>query len=214
MGRYKVYYLYSTEIGSDLVHMRYIGQTKQTLKTRLQKHIAVSLRSNTNIHVQNWIKSTYLRGFEVKIGLLVDNAIKNIDEIVQIAKYKELGCFLTNKTKGGEGGSGPKSEETKNKIRIKLTGVKHPKERCIKNSEANKGRIPWNKGKKGHQVAWNKGLTKETDDRVKKYINCQIGRPKTKEAIKKQSETMIKKYKNGYVHPRKINKQVKLEELC
>lgn len=28
---------------------------------------------------------------------------------------------------------------------------------------------PWNKGKKGVQVAWNKGLTKETDDRVKKY---------------------------------------------
>ncbi len=30
-------------------------------------------------------------------------------------------------------------------------------------------RIPWNKGKKGLQVAWNKGLTKETDERVKKY---------------------------------------------
>jgi hypothetical protein len=29
-------------------------------------------------------------------------------------------------------------------------------------------RIPWNKGKKGLQVAWNKGLTKE-DPRVKKY---------------------------------------------
>jgi hypothetical protein len=29
---------------------------------------------------------------------------------------------------------------------------------------------PWNKGKKGVQVPWNKGLTKETDERVKKYI--------------------------------------------
>ena len=27
---------------------------------------------------------------------------------------------------------------------------------------------PWNKGKKGVQVGWNKGLTKETDERVKK----------------------------------------------
>jgi len=27
----------------------------------------------------------------------------------------------------------------------------------------------WNKGKKGVQVAWNKGLTKETDDRVLQY---------------------------------------------
>lgn len=29
---------------------------------------------------------------------------------------------------------------------------------------------PWNKGKKGVQVAWNKGLTKDTDERVAKYI--------------------------------------------
>ena len=32
-------------------------------------------------------------------------------------------------------------------------------------------RIPWNKGKKGLQVAWNKGLTKETDSRVRKYAS-------------------------------------------
>lgn len=31
-----------------------------------------------------------------------------------------------------------------------------------------KGNIPWNKGKKGVQVPWTKGLTKETDNRVKK----------------------------------------------
>ena len=36
-------------------------------------------------------------------------------------------------------------------------------------SRGQKGRILWNKGKKGLQVAWNKGLTKETDQRVKKY---------------------------------------------
>lgn len=36
-----------------------------------------------------------------------------------------------------------------------------------------KKRIPWNKGKKGVMVAWNKGLTKETDDRVKKYGKTQ-----------------------------------------
>jgi hypothetical protein len=33
----------------------------------------------------------------------------------------------------------------------------------------NTGHIPWNKGRRGLQIAWNKGLTKETDDRVKKY---------------------------------------------
>jgi len=34
-------------------------------------------------------------------------------------------------------------------------------------SEAHLGQVSWNKGKKGLQVAWNKGLTKETDLRVK-----------------------------------------------
>ena len=34
---------------------------------------------------------------------------------------------------------------------------------------------PWNKGTKGLQVAWNKGLTKETNESVKKYVDAQIG---------------------------------------
>jgi len=38
-------------------------------------------------------------------------------------------------------------------------------------SISNKGKPTWNKGLKGFQVAWNKGLTKETDERVKKYTN-------------------------------------------
>lgn len=45
---------------------------------------------------------------------------------------------------------------------------------------------PWNKGKRGVTVvpsrkgcsAWNKRLTKETDERVKKHAEGQIGRPK------------------------------------
>jgi group I intron endonuclease len=47
-----------------------------------------------------------------------------------------------------------------------------------KNSKSNKGRVPWNKNKKGTgfgapgRIPWNKGLTKETDERVKNnYTN-------------------------------------------
>lgn len=36
-------------------------------------------------------------------------------------------------------------------------------------SEWQIGKEPWNKGVKGAQVSWNKGLTKETDERVRKY---------------------------------------------
>jgi len=32
-----------------------------------------------------------------------------------------------------------------------------------------KGNIPWHKGKKTGLKPWNYGLTKETDERVKKY---------------------------------------------
>lgn len=39
------------------------------------------------------------------------------------------------------------------------------------------GLQPWNKGKKGLQVAWNKGLTKEMNDSVRKYSESRIGKP-------------------------------------
>ena len=34
---------------------------------------------------------------------------------------------------------------------------------------AHTGKAPWNKGKKGVQTAWNKGLTKETDSRIAEH---------------------------------------------
>ena len=53
------------------------------------------------------------------------------------------------------------SEETKRKMSESRKGKlrkKHTEEAKRKMSEAKKGYIPWNKGKKGLQVAWNKGL--------------------------------------------------------
>jgi len=99
----KVYYLYSTEFGSDLCNMRYIGQTKQSIEKRLKCHIQWSFTKRYNSYVYNWIRSVYAKGFEVKIGLLVDDCIWNITEIEQIKKYKDLGYKLTNLTDGGEG---------------------------------------------------------------------------------------------------------------
>jgi hypothetical protein len=51
------------------------------------------------------------------------------------------------------------------------------KEVCPKlsNSGAKKGNEPWNKGSKGLQIAWNKNLTKESDNRVAKYGNSHKG---------------------------------------
>ena len=44
-----------------------------------------------------------------------------------------------------------------------------------------KGVTPWNKDKKGLQVGWSKGLTKETDSRVKKLSHSSWNKNLTKE---------------------------------
>ncbi len=45
-------------------------------------------------------------------------------------------------------------------------GSTHSKEARAKISAAGKGRTAWNKGLRGVQVSWNKGLTKDVDSRV------------------------------------------------
>jgi len=45
----------------------------------------------------------------------------------------------------------------------------------MSNSGVKLGNIPWNKDKKGLQIPWNFGLTKETDTRVAKYGNTHKG---------------------------------------
>ena len=64
------------------------------------------------------------------------------------------------------------TEETKAKMRLAATGERNPmygkpspltgknfsEDHRKRLSLARKGRAPWNKGKKGSQVAWNKGL--------------------------------------------------------
>ena len=66
-------------------------------------------------------------------------------------------------------------------------------------SKINKGRVAWNKGTKGLTKGWNKGLTKETDDRVRKISNSLKGHKVSKEQINKQKNTIKEKYKSGII---------------
>lgn len=93
-------------------------------------------------------------------------------EIFWIAVYgrKDLGTgILRNKTHGGDGGSGPRSEETKRKI-----------------SESTKGKTPWNRG------------IPQTDEAKRKNRESQLGISKpgsgnftspTEETKQKQKDT-------------------------
>lgn len=90
---------------------------------------------------------------------------------------------------------------------------------------ANKGKPAWNKGLKGVQVAWNKGLTKETNQSVMQYcINGGISRRGrsawnkglTKETdervalnVKKTGETLHKLHQEGIIFSPTIRPEVK-----
>ena len=55
-----------------------------------------------------------------------------------------------------------------------------------------KGQIPWNKGKKGLQTAWNKGLNRK-DPRVDKYIRAHEGKKISKETKIKIKNSWIRR---------------------
>ena len=68
-----------------------------------------------------------------------------------------------------------------------LKGKKASTETRKKQSLAKIGITPWNKGKKGLQTAWNKGLTKETSESLKRLSEQRKGEgnPMYKKARKK-----------------------------
>ncbi len=67
-----------------------------------------------------------------------------------------------------------------------MKGKHHTEESNKNNSDNHKGSIPWNIGSIGLQDAWNKGLTKETSEIVKKYSESG-------------SKTIKLQYKNGRI---------------
>jgi len=74
-----------------------------------------------------------------------------------------------------------------------FTGQSHTKESIQKNRDAHIGNIPWNKDKQGLQIGWAKGLSKETDERVKKVSDKLKGKPKNEETKQKFSASAIRR---------------------
>jgi len=80
------------------------------------------------------------------------------------------------------------NEKSKEKMRLARQGKNRSKDSRKKQSETMKETYKQGRStqgfKKGH-VGWNKGLTKETDERVKKYAKKLKGKEKTEEHLKK-----------------------------
>ncbi|GEM_PF-6293261 len=66
----------------------------------------------------------------------------------------------------------------------------------------NKKNGPWNKEKKGLQIAWNKGLTKETDHRIRNY-SIKLSRSRRGMKLSEQHRLNISKALRGRIAPNK-----------
>lgn len=92
-------------------------------------------------------------------------------------------------------------------------GRKETREEVLKKqSESHKGLLVWNKGKKGLQEGWNKGLTKETNESVMMSSEKRIGR-KISEETRIKIKDKRKYQKHNYTTSIETKIQNYLKEL-
>lgn len=145
--RVTVYGLSSSRDGA----IRYVGQTIQLLKNRMNYHRFRS-RKNPRTAVARWMAREHSDGFSVTATVLIENAVWHESEIKLIAEYRENGYRLLNLTDGGEGTLGwhgnlgnkrPDLAE-RNRSMLGKPGKKNSPECRAKISAALKGReAPW-----------------------------------------------------------------------
>lgn len=82
-------------LAADDGRIRYVGQTRMTLKRRLAYHFK-------NCHKSNSAVNRWLRGAKgVEIALLDDNGTWDVSEILWIDRLRSQGVDLLNQTRGG-----------------------------------------------------------------------------------------------------------------
>lgn len=119
VNNFKIYYL-TTE--TDNLIPRYVGQTKRSLKERLQDHISTALYKKDGIRARKnkWIRDRIQNGDKILINLIEDN-IQTFEEIIAkeifyIKKYEN-----NDLTNGNKGGSVRKIYETDDQIKKKIS---------------------------------------------------------------------------------------------
>lgn len=183
------WYIY--EITNNINGKTYIGQ-----HIKKDENFNIYLGSGTNIRraVEKYGKENFTK------RILVDNITSKEDvdriELEEINKAKAIGKaeynIITDKYL-------PSVHVTTDSHSDWITNLKtsHNTPECKeRNSEVHKGQIPWNKGKSGLQVAWNKGLScphttewcKNQSTKMTGAKNSMYGKKHTEESKRKMSE--------------------------
>ena len=114
-----VYGLASSLAPNDI---RYIGQTRGMLSSRLRQHLNSASKPKNSL--QRWLRSTADSGAAVLISVLVEDAQIDLDEIRMISSHRDAGADLFNATVGGPGAK----------------GFRHTEAECLRRSERGLGR--------------------------------------------------------------------------
>jgi len=141
----------------------YIGKTSRPLEERMYQHTFVAARNTSNSIFHKALRKYGVENFEWEIVEECESErALNLDEELYIRQFNSYAPNKEgyNATYGGEGSTGRVlSDKTKAKI-----------------SSSNIG-----------QVAWNRGLTKEIDERVLNYSKKLVGEKHSNERRKNQS---------------------------
>jgi len=126
----------------------YIGQTTKTVLERIKQHIKTVKYNLKNYPIYNAI-----RKYD-NFNIYVECVCSNIKELNNMETYFINRYDSINNGYNCDTGGNNKilSDETKNKIRLSKIGWKMTDEQKLKLSLSTKGRIPWNKNKKGLQT--------------------------------------------------------------
>jgi len=153
------------QVTNKVNQKKYIGFTTRGIDIRKSEHLKMaSGGSNYRFHssIRKYGFSSFIweileEGWNSEIGM-------NVREPFWISQLKPE----YNMTEGGGGSLGCKGyKHTKEQRRVRSVwmmgkrhslGTKHTPEYKEKQRKSHQGQIPWNKGKTGVQVAWNKGL--------------------------------------------------------
>jgi len=199
---------------------KYYGQTFHDFKSRKGRHFLEAINRDCQYAFHRALRKYGFENFKWEI--IEKYSFDNEEQLITTLNDREIYWIEKDKTYMPEFGynmkiggfNGRHCQETKDKIRKKLLGVKHSSERRKHESESHIGQTAWNKGKKCTQFAgenngmygisvydlWVKKYGKEEADKRKEARRIKLSRslqgknkgktyPKNNESIKENTMT-------------------------